>query len=122
MSSDPIPAEVERWTKELRKGSTKLALLTLLGENESYGYEILTNLKTRAGEQAAGATEATVYPLLHDLEERGFLRSRWRANEPGVPPRKYYALTREGQLLLEALRESWSKYRSDMDRWVGGGR
>jgi len=120
MSTDSIPPEVERWTRELRKGSTKLALLTLLADAESYGYEILTNLRARAGEH--GATEATVYPLLHDLEERGFLRSRWRANEPGVPPRKYYALTREGQLLLDALREAWARYRAEMDRMVGGGR
>lgn len=121
MSAEAGP-EVERWEKELRKGSTKLALLSLLSESESYGYEILNRLKG-AGEGLLSSTEATVYPLLHDLEAKGFLASAWRTTEAGVPPRKYYQLTPAGRELLAALRRSWDSFKDAVDDLVdqGGG-
>lgn len=105
--------------RELRKGSTRLALLAVLSEKESYGYEILTGLRKK-GAVAWGSTEATVYPLLHDLEAAGFLASRWAATDAGVPPRKYYKLTATGVQLLEALRGAWKQYKNEMDTLVGG--
>ncbi len=101
----------------MRKGSTRLALLALLDQEESYGYAILNQLQ-EGGRGILSSTEATVYPLLHDLEEKGHLVSNWRSTETGVPPRKYYALTASGRELLEELRDAWSRYRAAMDHLV----
>lgn len=117
--SEAVDAEVERWTREVRKGSTRLAILALIEERESYGYELLGRLEDR-GTAAVSTTEATVYPLLHDLEERGFLDSDWKTTEEGVPPRKYYDLTDSGRELLAALRDAWVSYRDEMDAIVEG--
>ncbi len=113
-----LDAEVTRWTRELRKGSTRLALLAELRHGESYGYRILTRLRGR-GLAALSTSEAAVYPLLHDLETRGFLTSRWKTTEDGVPPRKYYALTGAGAQLHAALRGAWNDYRNEMEAILG---
>ena len=111
--SDVLDEEAARWAKELGKGATRLALLAVLESGESYGYEILATLRSR-GARAVGTTEAAIYPLLKDLEAKGCLRSRWRATEDGVPPRKYYALTDDGHRLLAALRQEWKAYLKEM--------
>lgn len=105
--------EAARWAKELGKGATRLALLAVLSGGESYGYEVLATLRAR-GARAVGTTEAAIYPLLKDLESKGHLRSRWKATEEGVPPRKYYALTPSGTKLLAALRQEWKAYLKEM--------
>ena len=106
-------AEAARWAKELGKGATRLALLSVLGGGESYGYEILATLRSR-GARAVGTTEAAIYPLLKDLESKGYLKARWKATDEGVPPRKYYTLTSSGSKLLAALRLEWKAYLKEM--------
>lgn len=113
----PMADAVAKWRKEISKGSLRLALLSLLNEEESYGYQILATLKQRAG-GVLQPTEAAVYPLLKDMEKHGYLHSRWRATEDGVPPRKYYALTADGARLLAALRKAWTEYRQGIDELV----
>lgn len=115
-----VQAEVDRWARELRKGSARLAVLTLVARGETYGYEILASLR-RENVVSQGATEATVYPVLHNLESRGFLASRWRTSAPGVPSRKYYQITTEGERLLEGLRSEWKSFRAEMDGVVRHG-
>ena len=116
--ADPVAladgaAEAARWAKEFGKGATRLALLAVLESGESYGYEILATLRAK-GARAVGTTEAAIYPLLKDLEAKGYLKARWKATEDGVPPRKYYALTGQGTRLLAALRLEWKAYLKEM--------
>src|SRR5216117_3671060 len=87
-----VPEEVLRWTQQIRKGSTRLAILQLVSERERYGYEIVTSIRNRTngGREVA---EGHVYPALHALEAEGYVTSTWREVEPGVPPRKYYRIT-----------------------------
>ena len=106
-------SEAARWAKELGKGATRLALLAVLEGGESYGYEILATLRSK-GARAVGTTEAAIYPLLKDLESKGYLKSRWKATDEGVPPRKYYTLTPPGTKLLAALRQEWKAYLKEM--------
>ncbi|WP_336216212.1 PadR family transcriptional regulator [Nonomuraea sp. LPB2021202275-12-8] len=60
-------------------------------ERELYGLEL------RA---ATGLANGTLYPRLAQLEQYGWLESRWEYAESderaGRPPRRYYRLTREG--------------------------
>jgi PadR family transcriptional regulator PadR len=47
-----------------------------------------------------------LYPVLHRLERQGYVAARWRASETGRR-RKYYRLTKEGRIQLEAQRQQW---------------
>lgn len=110
-----LDGELERWAREIRKGSARLALLKMLRARERYGYEILGEMRHLVTQ---GATEATVYPLLHGLEEKGFLRSRWQSSRDGVPPRKYYSITPSGAQLLDRMRLAWQTFRKEMDKVI----
>lgn len=114
-----VAGEVERWRRELRRGTTRLAVLAVLSQEENYGYGILRTLRARE-EGPWSTTEATVYPLLHDLEEGGYLTSSWRTTEAGVPPRRVYALTPSGRELLQELREAWRASRDALDDLLRG--
>ncbi len=94
-------------------------MLTVLSRGENYGYGILRALRAREGGPWS-TTEATVYPLLHDLEEDGYLTSRWRTTDEGVPPRRVYALTPAGRELLEELQAAWRVSRDILDDLLRG--
>ncbi len=93
----------EDWLAQVRRGLLELCILTLIGHESTYGYEIVTRL-SRTPQLAAG--EGTVYPLLRRLRRDGLLSTRWKESDAG-PPRQYYELTRPGRQHLEALRGDW---------------
>jgi DNA-binding PadR family transcriptional regulator len=95
-------------------GETRLALLSLLGEGPSHGYELMTTLEERSG-GVYQASAGTVYPTLQQLEDQGLVRSE------RVEGKKVYAITPAGEGELEQNRErvariwrragSWSEWR-----------
>ena len=111
--------DVTRWTQQIRKGSTRLAILQLVGERQRYGYEIVTALRERT-KGALEVAEGNVYPALHALEADGYITSTWHAVEPGVPPRKYYRLTASGRKHRDALVEEWNEYAGAIERLLEG--
>jgi PadR family transcriptional regulator PadR len=115
-----VPEDVERWTQQMRKGSTKLAILQLVSERERYGYELVAEAKDRT-KGALALAEGNIYPALHQLEGDGYISSQWREVEPGVPPRKYYRLTPRGKELHERLVEEWKDYAGAIARLLKGG-
>ena len=115
---EDLEEQVARWKREISKGGLRLALLSILNEGESYGYQILATLQAR-GDGVLHPTEAAVYPMLKDLENGGYLKSRWHATEDGVPPRKYYRLSPTGTKLLVALREAWHGFRDGFQEFAG---
>jgi len=94
----------EDWLAQVRRGLLELCILTLIGQESTYGYEIVTQL-SRTPQLAAG--EGTVYPLLRRLRRDGLLSTRWKESDAG-PPRQYYELTVAGRQHLEALRGDWT--------------
>lgn len=111
--------EAPRWTHQFRKGSTRLAILQLVGERERYGYEIITAIRSRtAGTLEPG--EGNVYPALHALEAEGHITSDWREVEPGVPPRKYYRITARGREHRSVLVKEWKEYAGAIARLLEG--
>lgn len=83
-------------------------LLLLLHCNEAHGYELLEGLK-QFGFQQNPVDSSTVYRFLRDLEERGFVTSRWDTDGAG-PARRLYQIMEEGDRYLawwvEDLRET----------------
>lgn len=88
---------------QMLKGVLSLLLLSLLSEDESYGYGIVTRLKAAGFEDLA---EGTVYPALTRLEAAGLLASRLQRSDSG-PARKYYRTTDVGRAELATRAMSW---------------
>jgi PadR family transcriptional regulator, regulatory protein PadR len=115
-----VPEDVNRWTRQIRKGSTRLAILQLVSERERYGYEIIAAIRDRTN-GALEVAEGNVYPALHALEAEGHVASTWREVEPGVPPRKYYRITARGSEHRSLLVKEWNAYAGAIARLLEGG-
>ena len=109
-----------RIAKDLVAASSTPLVLAILAEEESYGYAILK----RVDELSAGKlawTDGMLYPLLHRLNQLGYVETRWQAPATGRR-RRYYSITRTGRKALadqqaqwevvsNALREAWHEVR-----------
>ena len=60
--------------KSLLSGSTSLLVLSLLRTGDKYGYEMITLLEAISNE-VFQMKEGTLYPILHNLEKKGFVRA-----------------------------------------------
>lgn len=90
---------------QLLKGVLELAVLSVIAQGETYGYEILSTLE-RAGFDGVG--DASVYGTLRRLEHAGHLTSRLAASDSG-PARKYYSVTDSGTEQLRAGTANWAR-------------
>ena len=79
---------------------TRLLALSLLAGEDMYGYQMIVELARRSN-HTFDMKEGTLYPVLHGLEQEGFVEA-YRKQAPTGRERKYYHLTRKGQ---GALRE-----------------
>jgi PadR family transcriptional regulator PadR len=96
--------------KELVAASAEPLILSLLSRGESYGYAIIQEIKTRSQDQMQW-TDGMLYPVLHRLEKKGFISSRWVESEAGRK-RKYYAIKKDGKQALENHRAQWTTVHS----------
>jgi DNA-binding PadR family transcriptional regulator len=104
----------KRVRSKLARGSTELAILSLLAEQPIYGFEIAKSIE----EKTAGALRfnlASLYPMLYALEKRGWVKGRWQANRSGRD-RRYYSLTPVGRKQLTPLRREWRAFFQALDR------
>jgi DNA-binding PadR family transcriptional regulator len=92
--------------KELVAASTEPLILSLLATGESYGYELIQEVK-RLSEEKIKWTDGMLYPVLHRMEESGWIKSRWVEMENGRK-RKYYSIKQGGKKALSEKREQWS--------------
>jgi PadR family transcriptional regulator, regulatory protein PadR len=96
---------------QLLKGVLSLALLRLLAERESYGYELVTRL------HELGLTEVqdgSVYPALGRLERDGHVTSRLVASSSGAA-RKYYRPSARGYTALAHIERAWKSLVSALE-------
>ena len=89
---------------QIMKGILEGCLLRILETGELYGYAAVETLNGLGFD----VNEATVYPILSRLQNRGFLKVDKRPSPYG-PVRKYYSLTEEGAENLHAFRQTWEK-------------
>ncbi len=104
--------------KELVAASAVPLILSLLTHGESYGYAIIQTLRERSAEQITW-TDGMLYPVLHRMEENGWIKARWAEGETGRK-RKYYAITSRGEKALAQHREQWMTVHSTLvGLWKG---
>lgn len=87
---------------QMRKGLLEYCILSIISREEAYASDILDTLK----QANLLVVEGTLYPLLTRMKNEELLTYRWQESTSG-PPRKYYALTEQGQELLTQLHDEW---------------
>jgi DNA-binding PadR family transcriptional regulator len=97
--------------KELVAASTEPLILSLLSQGgESYGYALIQEVRKLSQEQMQW-TDGMLYPVLHRMEDKGWIRSRWKDAGNGRK-RKYYSIKRDGQRALGEQRAQWTTVHS----------
>ncbi len=94
---------LKAWITQLRKGLYELLLLNVIARGESYGYEIVQQLRRVSAFQV---TESTVYPILERLHKDGYVGVR-REPSPTGPMRRYYSLTTAGKYRIAEMNDYW---------------
>ena len=94
-----------RVERELMRGAGPFAVMKLLRRREMYGYELVEALSVQV-DGVLGMGQSTLYPMLYNLQAKGYVTSRWRQAENGWQ-RRYYALTRRGLQRLTTETRQW---------------
>jgi DNA-binding PadR family transcriptional regulator len=92
--------------KELVAASTEPMILALLSQGESYGYAIVQEILARSQNQIEW-TDGMLYPVLHRMERKKWIKARWVESETGRR-RKYYSITSAGKAACEQHRAEWT--------------
>jgi PadR family transcriptional regulator PadR len=99
---------------QMRRGTLQYCVLSLLADEERYGFDLVRGLAEMDG---MVTSEGTIYPLLSRLRRDGLVESTWRES-PSGPPRRYYRLTGAGGAALETFRLEWRRFRDAVDHFV----
>lgn len=105
--------------QSLMKGSTAMLVMKLLDGNDMYGYQMIEELRRRS-DHTFDLKAGTLYPLLHSLEQQGFVTAR-EEDAGQSRPRRYYHLTNSGKAQLKVKEEEWNTYAGAVRRVMEGG-
>jgi len=106
---------MEKFERELLRGSLDTIVLSVLADGPKYGYLIQKQLREASHGQVQ-AQAGTLYPLLHRLEADKLIRSKW--DDAGGRRRKWYELTSSGRKRLSAQALAWRRYAECMARFL----
>jgi transcriptional regulator len=105
------------FSRELKKGSSELLILSLLEARARHGYEIGKLIELRSGGRLQFRI-ASLYPMLCRLEDRGLIAGRW-IERAGERRRRFYRLTPQGRDMLKHERAQWREFIAAIDSVVG---
>jgi transcriptional regulator len=92
---------------DLLQGTLDLLILQVAALGPVHGYAMAQRLN-QISKEALQVQQGSLYPALHRLEKRGWLKAEWRAAESGREA-KFYALTAAGRKRLEVERGEWDR-------------
>jgi PadR family transcriptional regulator PadR len=89
------------------QGTLDMLILQILSLEPAHGYGIAQRLE-QISKSVVQVNQGSLYPALHRLEQRGWLKADWKESETGREA-KFYSLTRSGQKQLRAEKDSWAR-------------
>jgi PadR family transcriptional regulator PadR len=107
-------AQQDALLAQMRRGTLQYCVLSLLADEERYGFDLVRGLAEMDG---MVTSEGTIYPLLSRLRRDGLVESTWQES-PSGPPRRYYRLTETGRAALEGFKLEWRRFRDAVDHFV----
>jgi PadR family transcriptional regulator len=112
MTRDILPVEVQGDAMtsahlDLPQGTLDLLILKTLTPGPRHGWAISERLE-QISKDALSVKQGSLYPALHRLERRGWIKASWGSSENNRRA-KFYELTRAGKKQLEAEETAWRK-------------
>ncbi len=92
---------------DLLQGTLDVLILKVVALGPVHGYAIAQRLQQMSG-AVLQVQQGSLYPALHRLEKRRWLRAEWAATETGREAR-FYTLTKLGRRQLDEQRASWDR-------------
>ncbi|HKV24931.1 MAG TPA: PadR family transcriptional regulator [Candidatus Acidoferrum sp.] len=92
---------------EFLKGTLDMLILKIVALGPIHGYAISQRIQ-QISRDFFQVPQGSLYPALHRLEDRGWLRADWHESETGRDA-KFYALTRKGRRQLETELAYWDR-------------
>lgn len=108
------------FTAEMKKGSMKMLILSLLEGRARHGYEIGKLIESRSEGRLKFALPS-LYPTLLRMENQGLIKGRW-LEKPGERRRCFYRLTPKGRKALAQQCDTWRAYTAAVNQVLGTSR
>jgi PadR family transcriptional regulator PadR len=89
------------------QGTLDMLILRMLSLEPAHGYAIARRLQ-QISREVVHVNQGSLYPALHRLEQKRWLKAEWRQSETGREA-KFYALTRAGHTQLAVEKTSWDR-------------
>ena len=90
---------------ELLQGTLDLLILRTLSPGRAHGHAIAQHIR-RTSEELLQVETGSLYPALHRLEAKGWIRASWELSDKGKRAR-YYRLTPSGRKQLNLEQSNW---------------
>jgi transcriptional regulator len=91
----------------LPQGTLDLLILRTIAIEPQHGWAIAQRIQLISSD-VLRVQQGSLYPALHRLERRGWIKASWGASDNNRRA-KYYALTRKGRTALDAQTSAWRK-------------
>ena len=105
-------------TRELMPGTLDMLILKVLSRDEMHGYGIASAIQRASGD-VLGVVEGALYPALHRLEVRGWVRSKWGISDNNRRA-KFYRLSALGRRALDEEAAYWDRVAAAVTRVMQG--
>jgi transcriptional regulator len=92
---------------DLLQGTLDMLILKVVALGPNHGYAIAQRIR-QISRDALQIQQGSLYPALHRLENRKWLRAEWRDTETGREA-KFYRLTDAGRKQLRTEEDEWSR-------------
>jgi len=92
---------------DLVQGTLDMLILKILALEPLNGWAMSQRLKQISSE-VLGVSDGSLYPALHKLEHRGWIRAQWKSSENNRRA-KLYSLTPLGRKQLEKETANWNR-------------
>jgi transcriptional regulator len=92
---------------DLPQGTLDLLILKIVALEPQHGWAIAQRIQ-QISSDVLQVQQGSLYPALHRLERRGWIRAAWGSSDNNRRA-KYYDLTRTGRRQLEAQAADWDR-------------
>src|ERR1700745_506499 len=102
---------------DLPQGTLDLLILRTLSLEPLHGWAVSERIQ-QISSDVLRVQQGSLYPALHRLERRGWIKARWGTSENNRRA-KFYELTKAGRRQLEIGEDTWGRLTAAMAQVLG---